>query len=113
MHRRIRVGIVRLFLVASLAAVTTAIVAAEAAAKPAPHPAGTHLLPGGTLPAGWVFPVIVLALAVATITLTLYAPNLRAVLFGRRRRRRVSPASIAGVPSGAGSIQQGARRPAA
>jgi hypothetical protein len=113
MHRRIRVRIVRLVLVASLAAVSAAIVAAEAAAKPGPHPAGTHLLPGGTLPAGWVFPVIVSVLAVATIMVALYAPDLRAVLSGRRRRRRVSAASVAGVPSGARSVPQAARRPAA
>jgi hypothetical protein len=113
MYGSISVRIARLVLVMSLAAVATAIVAAEAVAKPAPHAAAIHLLPGGTLPAGWAFPVIIVALAVATLLVTFHAPRLRVVVAGRRRRRALSRARVAGVPSGNGSLSQAAHRPAA
>lgn len=113
MCRRIRARIVRLVVFASLAVVAMAIVAAEAVAKPAPHAAAARLLPGGRLPVGWAFPVIIAALAVATLIAAFYAPDLRAALAGRRRRRSVSGARVAGVPSGSGSRSQAGQRPAA
>ena len=86
MSARIRVRIARIVSVVSLTAAVMVIATAPAMAKPVLHPVKAFAHASALTLGGWVFPLIVSVLIVATVLVSLHAPQLRAIAADRRRR---------------------------